>query len=318
MVAALAVVGILGASCGSDEPDLASTAAPATTAPTELLDAPTPAAVAGDDDDAIEAPSSPPEPTAEVAPEVELPPGAIELLRPEVIETYPHDITAYTQGFEIHDGRLLESTGRQGHPGGDEIYGSDLRLVDIESGAVVQSVDAPDDVFAEGLTRVGDELFQLTWLDERAFTWDADTFEFRREFRYEGQGWGLCYDGTRLVMTDGSSTMFFRDPVTFELIGRVQVTQQGTPLERLNELECVGDRVWANVWQTDYVVRIDPETGAVDGLVNGSALEQPRTAPTEVLNGIAFDDASGTWLMTGKFWPTVYRVRFVSEGVIGG
>lgn len=248
-------------------------------------------------------------------PTAAIPPGTIELLRPEVVETYPHDNTAYTQGLEVLDGQLLESTGRQGHPGSDIVFESDLRRVDIVSGEVLQRADPPGTVFAEGLTRVGDELIQLTWRDEVAYFWDAETFEFRRSVSYGGQGWGLCFDGTRLVMTDGSEYLFFRDPVTFDLLDQIAVTQSGTPIASLNELECIDGRVWANVYRTDFIVRIDPETGFVDGIVDASNLEQPRVTPTEVLNGIAWDAATDTWLVTGKFWPTMYRVRFVSGGV---
>ncbi len=262
-------------------------------------------------DDAAQTEASDPGPTPTVA----LPPGAIEFLRPEVIATYPHDITAYTQGLEVMDGQLLESTGRQGHPDGDVVYESDVRRIDIDTGEVVQRADAPGTVFGEGLTRVGDELIQITWQDQRAFWWDAETFEFLREVSYEGQGWGLCYDGDRLVMTDGSENLYFRDPATFELIGRISVTQSGTPIASLNELECIDGKVWANVYRTDFIVRIDPETGFVDGIVDASALEQPRVTPTEVLNGIAWDAETATWLVTGKFWPTMYRVRFISDGV---
>ncbi len=274
-------------------------------------DGATDAAGAATADDATPAESVNPGPTPTAA----LPPGAIELLRPEVIATYPHDITAYTQGLEIMDGQLLESTGRQGHPGGDVVYESDVRRVDIDTGEVVQRADAPGTVFGEGLTRVGDELIQITWQDQRAFWWDAETFEFLREVSYEGQGWGLCYDGDRLVMTDGSENLYFRDPATFELIGQISVTQSGTPIASLNELECIDGKVWANVYRTDFIVRIDPETGFVDGIVDASALEQPRVTPTEVLNGIAWDAEKATWLVTGKFWPTMYRVRFISDGV---
>lgn len=313
----VAVLALMTTACTSDG---VSTGAAAPLEPAQPLEAATSTPGSAPTDGAAAATEAPTTvaPGTAALPTTALEPGAIELFRPEVLAAYPHDDTAFTQGLEIHEGQLLESTGRQGHPGGNEIFGSDLRRVDIETGAVLQLIDAPGDVFAEGLTRVGDELFQLTWRDEQAFTWDAATFERRREFRYQGEGWGLCYDGERLVMTDGSSTMFFRNPETFEILDRVQVTQRGQPVELLNELECVGDRVWANVWRTDLIVRIDPETGIIDGLVDASGLEQPRTPPTEVLNGIAWDDTTGTWLLTGKFWPTVYRVRLVSEGVIGG
>ncbi|MEM7092478.1 MAG: glutaminyl-peptide cyclotransferase [Actinomycetota bacterium] len=240
--------------------------------------------------------------------------GGIQLLVPEVIESYPHDNRAYTQGLEVMDGALIESTGRQAHPGTSEVFESDLRRVEIDSGQILQQADAPGDVFAEGLTRVGDELIQLTWQDNRAFWWNAETFELIREARYEGEGWGLCYDGERLVMSDGSDRLFFREPTTFEVLGSVPVTQLGQPLALINELECVDGMVWANIWRSDLIVQIDPGTGFVVAVVDASTLEQPRTAPTEVLNGIAWDTESETWLVTGKFWSTLHRVRFVPSG----
>lgn len=332
--AALLALALIASACGGSDDDGGLSAAPATPVGGDIVlatpeDDATPAGSTTEADsengDGTEsetaseatddaAPTSVPEDPGPT-PTAVLPPGTIELLRPEVIETYPHDITAYTQGLEVMDGLLLESTGRQGHPGGDVVYESDVRRVDIATGEVVQRADAPGTVFGEGLTRVGDELIQITWQDQRAFWWDAETFEFLREVSYEGQGWGLCFDGERLVMTDGSEKLFFRDPVTFDLIGEIRVTQSGTPIASLNELECIDGKVWANVYRTDFIIRIDPDTGFVDGIVDAASLEQPRVQPTEVLNGIAWDAETDTWLVTGKFWPTMYRVRFVSDGI---
>lgn len=318
LVLALALVGL--ASCGSDSSTGSATLAVEPTTISGLLDTdqtPDPASdgapVVSEAETATPTDEAPapvgPTPTAA------LPAGTVELLRPVIIETFPHDITAYTQGLEVIDGDLFESTGRQAHPGGAEVYESDLRRVDLATGEVIQRADAPGTVFAEGVTRVDDQLIQLTWKDQVAFYWDADTFEFLRQVNYDGQGWGLCYDGDRLVMSDGSDNLFFRDPETFDLVGSVSVTQSGTPIGSLNELECIDGKIWANVYRTDFVVRIDPMTGFVDGIVDASNLEQPRELPTEVLNGIAWDPATDTWLMTGKFWPTMYRVEFVSDGV---
>lgn len=313
---------LVATACGSDNDSLAATAATPTGGDIVLADpaatenaTSTAGASSGDPAVAEDTGAATVGSAPAATPTAALPLGAIEVLRPEIIETYPHDITAYTQGLEVMDGQLLESIGRQAHPDGDVVYESDLRRVDIVSGEVVQRADAPGTVFAEGLTRVGDELIQLTWRDEVAFWWDAETFEFIKEVRYQGQGWGLCFDGERLVMTDGSDNLFFRDPESFELLSTIQVTQSGTPIASLNELECIDGRVWANVYRTDFIVRIDPETGFVDGIVDASALEQPRISPTEVLNGIAWDAETETWLVTGKFWPTMYRVRFVTDGV---
>lgn len=239
----------------------------------------------------------------------------VRRLVPEVLAVYPHDITAYTQGFELaDDGTLIEGTGRTSHPGGNEIYGSDLRRIDIESGQVLDSVRLPDNVFGEGTTIVGDTIVQISWKDEVVFFWDAQTFEQLDQMEYDGTGWGLCYDGERLVMTDGSANLFFRNPDTFELVGSMPVTLDDQPLSRINELECLNGTVWANVYQTDQIVAIDPDSGQVTAVVDASALEQPRVRPTEVLNGIAWDQVDETWLVTGKFWPNTYRVNFVPAG----
>ena len=230
-----------------------------------------------------------------------------ERLRVEVLETYPHDTQAFTQGLELDDGLLYEGTGLEGW--------SELRAGPYETGELIRRVALPGQVFGEGITVVGDRVWQLTWQNGIAYQWDKTTFAPTGQAEYEGEGWGLCYDGTRLVMSDGSNELTFRDPETFEATGSVAVTLDGSPLAMLNELECVDDRVWANVWQTDEIVRIDPATGVVEAIVDASGLltEQER-ASADVLNGIAAVD-DGTFLITGKWWPHLFLVRFVpSEG----
>lgn len=227
-------------------------------------------------------------------------------LRPAVVAHYPHDSTAFTQGLEFVDGQLIESTGLFGD--------SDLRLVEPATGEVLTLRAMPDELFAEGLTRVDDRLIQLTWKAERAFIWQANTFEPLGEYAYEGDGWGLCFDGDQLVMSDGSAYLRFRDPGTFLASREVLVTRDGAPVDRLNELECVGGVVWANVWQTDTIVRIDPVSGEVTATVDLSELLQPRPPGANVLNGIAFDGATATFWVTGKYWPTMFQVQFVPGG----
>jgi glutaminyl-peptide cyclotransferase len=240
-------------------------------------------------------------------------PGPVERLRVEVIDRFPHDPAAFTQGLELHDGLLYEGTGLLGQ--------SEARVVAPETGQVQQAVPLPPEMFGEGLTLVGDRIWQLTWQDQTAFLRDRSTLAELDRASYTGEGWGLCYDQPRdrLVMSDGSATLTFRDPGTFEPAGTVQVSRDGAPLEQLNELECVGDRVWANVWMTDEIVRIDPETGRVDAVVDAAGLlsAEERTG-TDVLNGIAAAPEFGgdgapedTFLITGKLWPTVFLVRFV-------
>lgn len=233
--------------------------------------------------------------------------GAVEQLLVEVIESFPHDATAFTQGLELHDGTFIESTGLYGE--------SSLRRVVPATGEVQQQIPISDEFFAEGLTRVGEQLIQLTWQENTAFYWDADTFEPIKQLPYAGEGWGLCYDGTRLIMTDGTPVLIFRDPESFAEIDRVGVTVDGQPVHNLNEIECVDGQVWANIWMTDVIVRIEPATGNVTGVVDASALAGPDDGAAEasgaVLNGIAWDAATQSFYVTGKLWPTMYRVNFV-------
>lgn len=230
-------------------------------------------------------------------------PAAVEQLVVEVLESFPHDPTAFTQGLELHQGSLIESTGLYGE--------SELRRVDPSTGEVRQSVPVPDEFFAEGVTRVGDRLVQLTWQENTAFYWDLETFERVQDVGYSGEGWGLCYDGDRLVMTDGTPVLIFRDPATFDEIGRTPVTIEGQPVFNLNEVECVDGDVWANIWQTDLIVRIDPASGQVTGVVDAASLDSPSEPDGAVLNGIAWDETTRSFYVTGKLWPTMYRVRFV-------
>lgn len=226
---------------------------------------------------------------------------------PVVKAEYPHDPTAFTQGLLLDDGRLYESTGLEG--------ASSLREVDLESGNVVRRHDLSADIFAEGLALVGDQLWQITWQEQRAFVYDQATFEPVGEHAYAGEGWGLCWDGARLVMSDGSDTLTFRDPDTFAPAGAVAVTLDGRPLGMLNELECVDGLVYANVWQSNQIVAIDAATGRVTTAIDAASLwermlDRDASTPIDVLNGIAHDPADGTFLVTGKWWPKLFRVRF--------
>lgn len=232
--------------------------------------------------------------------------GIVDRWVPEVRATYAHDSSAFTQGLLIAAGVFYESTG---------LYGdSSLRRVDVTTGEVIDEVPLGDDYFGEGIALVGGDLFQLTWQEGTAFTWDAATFEPGPTFTYEGEGWGLCDEGNRLVMTDGSASLEFRDPVTFEPIGEIAVTLEGAPVVRLNELECVGGLVFANVWQTTDIVVVDPATGEVTAVIDAAALDEwSQGNVNAVLNGIAYDAAQGVFYLTGKLWPTMYEVVFVAE-----
>lgn len=233
----------------------------------------------------------------------------VKLLVPEVISVRPHDTSAYTQGLLLYDGYLYESTGRHG--------ASTLRKVDPQTGEVLQMISVPEEYFAEGLALVGDRLIQLTWQSEVAFIYDRETFEQVGTFTYEGEGWGLCTDGRYLYMSDGTPFLDIRDPQTFELIFSGLVTVQGSLVERLNELECVGDYIYANIWQTDYIVQIDKYNGVVVAIIDASNLltaeERAQFDDQEVLNGIAYLPETDTFLLTGKHWPKMYEVRFVEK-----
>mgnify|MGYP001026069080 CR=1 FL=1 len=224
--------------------------------------------------------------------------------RYEIVRTFPHDPGAFTQGLVFADGYLYEGTGQKGQ--------STLRRVKLENGEVVQMRRLEDRYFGEGITLVGDSIVQLTWQEKIGFVYDRKSFERKRTFTYEGEGWGLTYDGTRLIMSDGSDTLRFLDPQTFKETGRVQVKDGGRPVPQLNELEFIKGEVFANVWGTDRIVRIAPETGQVTGWIDLKGLLSPHEAVgVDVLNGIAYDAAADRLFVTGKWWPKLFEIRLV-------
>ncbi|MFD5869322.1 glutaminyl-peptide cyclotransferase [Corynebacterium sp. NPDC060344] len=235
----------------------------------------------------------------------------------EVVAEHPFDDRAFTQGLEIDDdGSLLVGTGQWGE---SAIW----RVPDWRAGSPAQDRhDLPKEFFGEGITRAGDVVWQLTWQKGVAFARDAVTLEETGRAEYEGEGWGLCAQGDRLVMSDGSHTLTFRDPATFAETGRVDVTAGEVTVGNLNELECVdgpdGPEVWANRWQTNDIVRIDPATGAVTGFADATALvdslDPAARARADVFNGIAHVPGTDHFLVTGKYWPTLFEVRFTPAG----
>lgn len=240
------------------------------------------------------------------------PRGAVEL-RADVLEEIPHDPEAFTQGFELVDGVLYEGTGLEGS--------STLRATDPETGEVRQQVALPDDMFGEGITVVDDTIWQLTWQEGVAIRRDRETFAEADRATYDGEGWGLCHDpaADRLIMSNGTDRLSFRDPETFAETGDTAVRDSdGEPVSELNELECVPDQdgriqVYANVWKTDEIVRIDPASGRVTATVDLSGLlSEEERADVDVLNGIAAIPGTNEFLVTGKLWPTMFRVRFVT------
>ncbi|GAB3283000.1 glutaminyl-peptide cyclotransferase [Parasphingorhabdus pacifica] len=230
-------------------------------------------------------------------------PESVPHLRAHVIDVHPHDRSSFTQGLELADGTLYESTGLRGE--------SMLRAIDPDSGHVHRQTRLPANFFGEGITVTGDRIWQLTWQEGVAIERDRQSLRELRRVRYSGEGWGLCHDGTRLVMSDGSSLLTFRDPRSFDRVGEITVTSGGEPIESLNELECVDGQVWANVWGSDQVLRIDPGTGHVKAVVDASGLlTADEAADADVLNGIAAVPGTDEFLLTGKNWPHVFRVRF--------
>lgn len=232
-------------------------------------------------------------------------PPIAERLGVEVIERRPHDVRSYTQGLVMFDGRLYEGNG----------YGeATLREVDPNTGTVIRAVTIDSRYWGEGIAIVDDRLIQLTWQQHTALVYDLADFRQVATFTYDTEGWGLCDDGTRLVMSDGTSELYFRSRSTFELLGTVAVTNAGQPIEGLNELECVDGRVYANVYPTSTIARIDPSSGVVDAVIDASGLLAAGEGSGQggaVLNGIAYDVATETFLITGKLWPALFEVRFV-------
>ena len=235
-------------------------------------------------------------------------PAPPESLRVKVIRSFFHDPEAFTQGLVFHAGRLYESTGLAGQ--------SSLRRVDPATGAVEAQVSLDLPLFGEGLAVAEGRLVQLTWTEGRALLWSVDRLAPVGEFRYSGEGWGLCFDGRQLVMSDGSHRLVRRDVRTFQPVGEISVRTASGPVDRLNELECVGDTIYANVWQTSRIARIDARTGDVTAWIEAAGLLTPEEARgADVLNGIAHLPSSGRYVLTGKLWPRAFEVEFVPEKV---
>jgi len=230
--------------------------------------------------------------------------GALPVYGYTVVQTFPHDRDAYTQGLQFLDGNLYEGTGLHGR--------SSIRRVRLETGEVLQRQDIAAEYFGEGITVRGTDLFQLTWQSGVAFVYDHKTFAPRRTFRYSGEGWGLTQDASGLIMSDGTDALRFLDPATFAERRRIHVAAAGQPIRELNELELVNGEIFANVYMTDWVARIDPRSGRVNSWIDlrGLLTERER-ASTDVLNGIAYDERGGRLFVTGKLWPKLFEVRLV-------
>ena len=233
--------------------------------------------------------------------------GAIPEYGYEVLHAYPHDPLAFTQGLFYLDGFLYESTGIEGQ--------SSIRKVRLDTGEVLRKHDIPEAYFGEGIVNWNDRLIELTWTTQVGFVYGLAGFDLRREFHYPGEGWGLTQDGKRIIMSDGSAQLRFWDPETLRETGRITVTADGEPVKDLNELEWVEGEVYANVWQTNRIARIDPASGKVAGWIDCTGLlgAADRTGREDVFNGIAYDAKGGRLFVTGKKWPKLFEIRLVKR-----
>ncbi len=221
----------------------------------------------------------------------------------EVVNKYPHDPDAFLQGLVWHDNGFYESTGGNGQ--------SSLRRVELETGRVVKKVNLPEEDFGEGLALVGDKLVQLTWQSGQGYVYDRATFQKLRAFTYTMEGWGLTYDGKNLILSDGSNALTFFDPQTYKPVQKLNVTLNGGPVSKINELEFVEGEIWANVWHEEVILRIDPSSGAVTSTIDMRGLRPRETMRDSeaVLNGIAYDPAAKRIFVSGKRWPAVFEIR---------
>jgi glutamine cyclotransferase len=225
----------------------------------------------------------------------------------QVVNTWPHDDEAYTQGLVFYDGQLFESTGLRGE--------STLRRVELKTGKVKKKVEIAREYFAEGIAIFRDKIFQLTWQSRKGFVYDLKKFKPEGEFGYEGEGWGLTHDGHSLIMSDGTNRIRFLDPASFQVQRTISVFDQGQPLTQINELEYINGEIYANIWKTDRIVRIDPTTGKINAWVDMTGLHH-RGDPASVencLNGIAYDAEHDRLFVTGKRWPSLYEIRLVRK-----
>jgi glutamine cyclotransferase len=222
----------------------------------------------------------------------------------EVINEYPHDQNAFTQGLVMEEGVLYEGTGLWGN--------STLRRVDLETGNVLQMYALPDEFFGEGITVFGDRIIQLTWQSQKGFVYDKYSFDLLREFSYPTEGWGITNDGNQLIMSDGTANLYFLDPETFEKVGQVEVHDNGT-VTNLNELEYINGEVYANIWGEDKIAIIDPHTGQVKGWIDLTGIcNQANRDPNSVLNGIAYDVEGERLFVTGKLWSQLFQIRLIA------
>ncbi len=223
-----------------------------------------------------------------------------------IVDVYPHQTDAFTQGLVFEDGVLYEGTGLQGK--------SSLRKVELETGRVLHRYDLPEAYFGEGITIYQDMIIQLTWKSGKGFIYNKNDFNLLSEFTYPTEGWGITHNGKTLFMSDGTSTIYFLDPLNLETTGSIEVHDDGVPVDRLNELEYINGRIYSNIWQTDRIAIINPEDGAVTGWIDLTGLLQTQdySGPADVLNGIAYDKQGDRLFVTGKLWPYLFEIEMVA------
>ncbi|MCI0335940.1 MAG: glutaminyl-peptide cyclotransferase [Acidobacteria bacterium] len=230
-------------------------------------------------------------------------PARVQNLTYEVVNVYPHDPNAFTQGLVFHEGALYESTGLNGQ--------SSIRKVDLQTGQVLKKVDVASQFFGEGLALFNGRAYQLTWQSQQGFIYELDSFHLINTFAYTGEGWGLTHDGRSLIMTDGTNRIRFLNPVNFTVERVINVYDGSGPVNNLNELEYIKGEIYANIWLTDRIARIDPQSGRITAWINLSGLLSPedRQRPVDVLNGIAYDEARDRLFVTGKLWPKLFEIK---------
>ena len=226
----------------------------------------------------------------------------------KVINTYPHERSAFTEGLVFEDGVLYEGTGLKGR--------STLRRVKLDTGEILQICELPPQFFGEGVTIYGNKIIQLTWQSRIGFVYDKYSFKLLQEFNYPDEGWGITHDGKHLIMSDGTETLHFLDPETFKEISKIEISANNIPVTRINELEYVQGEIYANIWQTELIVRIDPLTGQVVGWIDLKGILRPEnhSETVDVLNGIAYDAENNRLFVTGKFWPKLFEIELIGQG----
>jgi glutamine cyclotransferase len=232
-------------------------------------------------------------------------PDPVPVATYRIVNTYPHDLNAFTQGLVFADGFLYEGTGLRGH--------STLRKVDLKTGNILRIRQLPPQLFGEGITIYSDRVIQLTWRARVGLVYDRETFQLLNTFTYPTEGWGITHDGRALIMSDGTSTLYFLNPQTFQEVHRLEVHTRDGPVSRLNELEYIQGEIYANVWQTNRIAKISPATGEVIGWIDLEGLLRPedRDRRVDVLNGIAYDVKNDRLLVTGKLWPKLFEIELV-------